>query len=58
MGGSPGRPYHIMMIGDFPQTGEGAEGSRFMTYKVFVDDNFHYMDESERYALGEYATLE
>ena len=29
-----------------------------MTYKVFVDDNFHYMDESERYALGEYATLE
>ncbi len=29
-----------------------------MTHKVFVDDNFHYMDESERYALGEYATLE
>lgn len=31
---------------------------RPMTYKVFVDDNFHSMDESERYALGEYATLE
>ena len=29
-----------------------------MTYKVLVDDNFHYMDESERYALGEYPTLE
>ena len=23
-------------------------------YTVFVDDNFHYMDESERYKLGEY----
>jgi hypothetical protein len=25
------------------------------TYTVFVDDNFHYMDESERYKLGEFA---
>ena len=24
-------------------------------YIVFVDDNFHYMDESERYKLGEFA---
>ena len=24
------------------------------TYTVFVDDNFHYMDESERYKLGEF----
>jgi hypothetical protein len=23
-------------------------------WKVFVDDNFHYMDESERYLLGEF----
>lgn len=23
-------------------------------YTVFVDDNFHYMDESERYQLGEF----
>lgn len=29
-----------------------------MTYKVFIDDNFHYMDESERYALGEFPTLD
>ncbi len=29
-----------------------------MTYKVFVDDNFHYMDESERYELGEFPTLD
>lgn len=24
------------------------------TYMVMVDDNFHYMDESERYRLGEF----
>jgi hypothetical protein len=29
-----------------------------MTYKVFVDDNFHYMGESERYELGDFPTLE
>jgi hypothetical protein len=23
-------------------------------YTVYVDDNFHYMDESERYKLGDY----
>ena len=27
-----------------------------MSYRVLVDDNYHYMDESERWALGEYAT--
>ena len=29
-----------------------------MSYKVLVDDNFHYMDESERYTLGEFPTLD
>ena len=29
-----------------------------MKYKVFVDDNFHYMDESERHELGEFPTLD
>ena len=24
------------------------------TYTVYVDDNFHYMDENERYKLGEF----
>ena len=24
-------------------------------YTVYVDDNFHYMDESERYKLGDYS---
>jgi hypothetical protein len=25
-----------------------------LTYTVFVDDNFHYMDESHRYSAGSY----
>ena len=29
-----------------------------MPYKVMIDDNFHYMDESERVTRGEFATLE
>ena len=29
-----------------------------MTYKVFVDDNFNYMDESERYGSGEYESYD
>lgn len=28
-----------------------------MKYRVFVDDNFHYMDESERYQLGDFDSL-
>jgi hypothetical protein len=27
-------------------------------YLVYVDDNFHYRDEEERYLKGEYDTLE
>jgi hypothetical protein len=29
-----------------------------MPYKVFIDDNYHYMDESERITHGEFETLE
>ena len=29
-----------------------------MKYQLYVDDNFHYQDESERYLAGEYDTLE
>ncbi len=29
-----------------------------MSFTVLVDDNYHYMDESERYELGEYASYE
>ena len=28
-----------------------------MSYRVLVDDNFHFMDESERYTLGDYPTF-
>jgi hypothetical protein len=27
-------------------------------YIVYVDDNFHHMDENERYKLGEFSTCE
>jgi len=27
-----------------------------MSYRVLVDDNYHYMDESQRWTQGEYAT--
>ena len=27
-----------------------------MSYRVLVDENFHYMDKSRRYAQGDYAT--
>ncbi len=29
-----------------------------MTFRVLVDDNFHYMDQDERYEHGSYPTLE
>jgi hypothetical protein len=27
-----------------------------MSYRVLVDDNYHYMDTTQRWTLGEYAT--
>jgi hypothetical protein len=35
-----------------------AEPSAENPFAVFVDDNFHYMNEDERYKDGDYATLE
>jgi hypothetical protein len=29
-----------------------------MSYQVFIDDNFHYMDQEHRYFLGEFDTVE
>ena len=29
-----------------------------MTYTVFVDDNYHYMDKDARYTHGQFDTLE
>ncbi len=31
--------------------------SGVMTYTVYIDDNFHYMDESERSNAGEFDSL-
>jgi len=42
--------------------GEKTQGVKKNTqskkYEVFVDDNFHFMDESERYKLGDFKTCE
>src|SRR3989304_9410068 len=44
-----------------PRPGERRLGnparSAKKAYVVFVDDNFHYMDESERYENGDYDTF-
>jgi len=34
------------------------KGDVVSRYKVMVDDNFHYMDEDERYELGTFSTIE
>jgi hypothetical protein len=34
------------------------KGGYMSRYKVMVDDNFHYMDEDERYELGTFSTIE
>ncbi len=35
-----------------------APSQSAITYTVYVDDNFHYMDESERYKLGDFESCE
>jgi hypothetical protein len=32
----------------------GGEPRVILSYKVYVDDNFHYMEEEHRYFLGEF----
>ena len=41
-----------------PEQSSGAHGAEAAPYRVLVDDNFHYMDEEERYTLGEFASYE
>jgi hypothetical protein len=39
--------------------GNGApESGDPKRYAVYVDDNFHFLDESERYRLGEFSSCE
>src|SRR6266851_4139823 len=35
-----------------------APGSARMMFRVLLDDNYHYLDESARTTLGEFDTLE
>lgn len=34
------------------------EAHEHRTFEVFVDDNFHYMDEDERYSAGVFRTYD
>lgn len=40
------------------ETKDIKKDSESNKYSVYVDDNFHYMDESERYKLGTFGTCE
>lgn len=42
--------------GRYPDTGEEGGAERAMSFRVLVDDNYHYMDGTQRWTLGEYAT--
>jgi hypothetical protein len=39
-------------------TSRHAESTNMPSYKVMVDDNFHYMDENERWEFGVFASAE
>jgi hypothetical protein len=53
-----GEPMHDLSGVDTLPIQLPAESSPGKPYAVFVDDNFHYMKEEERYKDGDYATLE
>ena len=46
------------VVGESVNSNTDAEKVDSSVFKVYVDDNFHYMDESERYTYGEYETYE
>lgn len=48
----------VSEVGDAMKKYEKHQKETNATYQVFVDDNFHYMDESERYLKGTYDSLE
>jgi hypothetical protein len=37
---------------------EQSKGNLVSRYKIMVDDNFHYMDDEDRYELGIFSTIE
>ena len=46
------------MVDEGEETQRAKKSLKPKKYAVFVDDNFHFMDESERYKLGEYDTCD
>ena len=38
-------------------SGDGVATSTTMKYTVYIDDNYHYMDESERVKAGNFRSL-
>jgi len=48
----------LMTADEGEETQRARKSLKSKKYAVFVDDNFHFMDESERYKLGEYDTCE
>ncbi|MBX7246076.1 MAG: hypothetical protein K1X53_11305 [Candidatus Sumerlaeaceae bacterium] len=50
------RAYALLTGPEFEPNPAASDGGSLKKYQVFVDDNFHYMDEDERYLLGEFET--
>ncbi len=46
------------MVAEREETKDVKGNTQSKKYRVFVDDNFHFMDESERYKFGEFDTCE
>ena len=46
------------MIDDGEQIRSLKKNTQSKKYEVYVDDNFHFMDENERYKLGDFRTCE
>ena len=50
---------HLIMLGIYKDETckfEPLETKPYQLYIVYVDDNYHFMDESERYSAGKYYT--
>jgi len=43
---------------DGEQTQSLKKNTQSKKYEAYVDDNFHFMDENERYKLGDFGTCE
>lgn len=46
------------MVAAWGRMSDTTSNTASPAYQVFVDDNFHFMDENERFLHGNYATFE